>query len=137
MTLPIRLALIALCVAMLGTLTHAGIAQSGDVTGKWLWTLERPDGQTAEVKMSFEADGETVTGTLEGGMQRGEPVEIEEGLFVDGVLTFRVTRTVRDREIVQKFEAVLNDDGDELEGTCTITFGDRNFELEFLAERSE
>jgi hypothetical protein len=107
------------CVAAFGLLVVLGLgtpALAADPTGTWKWSVER-NGQTFETTMKLKLEGSSLTGTVTG--RQGAETPIEEGKFVDNMVTFKVTREFNDNKIVFAYEGKL--DGDAIKGTTKFT----------------
>jgi hypothetical protein len=106
-------------------------AQAQDISGDWELTMEGPRG-TRTLTASFAQDGSTVTGTVTlqvmgrgGGGGGTREVEIADGTFVDGNLTFTLTMGRGQRSISQTYSATVT--GATMEGTATTMRGENPF----------
>ena len=109
--------------------TGASAQTSSDfsaILGAWEMTLETPRGSITQT-LTFAAEDDQLEGTL---TAPNGSTELQEVAFQDGTLTFRVTRSMRNRQITQSFTATI--DGDQMTGTIS---GGRGGAREFTALR--
>jgi hypothetical protein len=103
-----------------------GVALAADVTGKWVAEQKfAPPGGGEEriIKTTFDlkSTGNTITGTISGGMGRqgGDPpppAQIKEGKLDGNKFTIKVARPGRDgAEVIMVYEGTI--EGDVLKGT--------------------
>jgi hypothetical protein len=99
-------------------LAVASSANAADLTGKWLGTMQTPDGQSLEINFNFQVSGEKLTGTV--ASSYGEE-QISEGTVKDGAISFVVLAGGGQFKIVYKgklagedlkFNVTLGDTGD-------------------------
>ena len=84
-------------------------AQDG-VAGTWTLTISSPDVGTMESEFVFEQDGTDVSGTAE--LQMVDGVEISDGVYEDGVLSFLMHVGLEGQWFTVEMEADV--DGDEM-----------------------
>ena len=72
-------------------------AFAADVTGKWKTSFTMQNGNTREGVMTLKADGDKLTGTMEGG--RGGAAPISDGKISGDDISFSVTRKFNDNEV--------------------------------------
>lgn len=99
-------------------------ALAADVNGKWLAEFETPDGQTRQNTFTFEANGETLTGTV--ATTRGE-TKIEEGKIVGDEISFSVTRNFGGNDIKFLYKGKVA--GDQIQFNITVGDGERTFDM--------
>lgn len=87
----------------------AGSVLAADIDGKWVGTV----GQS-EIKFTFKAEGEKLTGTLDNAAQAGV-TEIKDGKIKGGDVTFNVVRNLNNTETKVEWTGKLA--GDELKLT--------------------
>ncbi|MGB1658007.1 MAG: hypothetical protein ACPHO4_11720, partial [Longimicrobiales bacterium] len=75
----------ALLLTLFALTSLPAAAQDG-VAGTWLMTMSSPEVGTVESEFVFEQNGSEVTGTAE--LQLVDDVEISDGVYEDGVLSF-------------------------------------------------
>lgn len=110
-TVMLRRALMA-CVMTVGM---AGMALAADVTGKWVGSVDTPNGPL-ELTFEFKAEGETLTGNVTSAMG---PQALANGKVAGDVLTFEVA--FEGGTITH--EAKVNAVGDEIAIKATGDFG--------------
>jgi hypothetical protein len=103
---------------------------AADVSGKWIGEFQTPDGQTRQSTFNFQANGETLTGTV--ASTRGES-KIDEGKVVGDDISFNVTRNFGGNDMKFVYKGKIT--GDEIKFTVTVGEGDRSFEL--VAKRAK
>jgi hypothetical protein len=114
-------------VAVLAFLTAASPAKAADLTGKWLGTMQTPDGQSLEITFNFQMSGEKLTGTT--ASSYGEE-QITEGTVKGDAVSFIVMAGGGQFKITYKGKVV----GEDLKFTVTIgDMGDR----EMTAKRAK
>jgi hypothetical protein len=105
----------------------ATCAFGADVTGKWKMSFQTPNGQTRESTLTLKADGEKLTGSMEGG--RGGPQEITDGKVSGDNVAFAVVRNFNGNEMKIQYKGVVS--GDEMK----LTMGMGGREMEMTAKR--
>jgi hypothetical protein len=90
-------------------------AFAADVTGKWVGSVETPNG-TLELTYDFKADGETLTGTVASARAN---LPLNKGKIAGGVLTYEVAW----ENSVIKHEATVNEAGTEITVKATGDWG--------------
>lgn len=93
----------------------AAMAFAADVTGKWTAETQGRNGPQTQT-FDFKADGAKLTGTVAGG--RGGPTEITDGKVTGDKISFKVSRTMGDRTMVQTFEGTVA--GDEIKLSAKV-----------------
>ena len=86
-------------IAVFGVCAIAAFA--ADVTGKWVAQVPGRDGTPQEMTFDLKQAGETLTGTVSGGMGRrggGEAPEISEGKVSGDSISFVVVRSFNGNE---------------------------------------
>jgi len=106
--------------------TLATCAFGADVTGKWKMSVQTPNGQTRESTLDLKADGEKLTGSMEGG--RGSQ-EITDGKVSGDNVSFAVVRNFNGNEMKIQYKGVVS--GDEMK----LTMGMGGREMEMTAKR--
>src|SRR3984885_14218967 len=81
------------------------VSFAADIDGKWTGQIQGRGGPQTQTLM-LKADGNTLTGTVEGG--RGGPVQITEGKIDGGNVFFKVVREFQDNKITQEFKGTLS-----------------------------
>lgn len=102
-------------LAFVITIATATAAFAGDVTGKWVGSVETPNGPL-ELTYDFKVEGETLTGTVSS--QMGS-LPLNKGKVAGDTLTYEVT--VEAATITH--EAKLNTAGDEITVKATGDWG--------------
>lgn len=90
----IALAALTLCVCF-----------AADIDGKWTTQVEGRNGTRTESLM-LKADGNTLTGTMQGG--RGEGVQISNGMIDGNNVSFSVVREFGGNQITQEYKGTLS-----------------------------
>ena len=126
-----RFIALALALTLASVPATGASAQSASdfssVLGAWEMTLETPRGSMAQT-LTFVSDGDELTGSA---TARNGTIQLQDVAFEEGRLTFQVTRTLRNREITQSYNATI--EGDRMTGTVS---GARGGAREFTAVRS-
>jgi hypothetical protein len=102
-------------LALVLTIGMAATASAADVTGKWIGSVETPNGPL-ELTYELKAEGETVTGTVSSPMGS---LPIDQGKLAGDVLTYSVSI----EGAVITHEAKLNATGDEIAIKATGDWG--------------
>ena len=111
-----RRALLALVMTIGMTMGLAAFAAFvADVTGKWVGSVETPNG-TLELTYDFKADGETLTGTVASAMGS---LPLNKGKVAGSVLTYEVAL----ENGVITHEATINEAGTEITVKATGDWG--------------
>lgn len=98
------------------TLTAAPASSQESVSGTWIMTITSPEMGSMQSEFVFEQDGTAVTGTAE--LQIVEDVEISDGLYEDGVLSFLMHVSMEGQWFTVEMEADV--DGDEMTGEAYV-----------------
>ena len=106
---------LGLLLTMLSLVAVPASAQD-TVAGTWLMTMSSPEIGTVESEFVFEQDGSEVTGTAE--LQLVDDVEISDGLYEDGVLSFLMHVSMEGQWFTVEMEADV--DGDEMAGEAYV-----------------
>lgn len=106
---------LGLLLTMLSLMAVPASAQD-TVAGTWLMTMSSPEIGTVESEFVFEQDGSEVTGTAE--LQLVDDVEISDGLYEDGVLSFLMHVSMEGQWFTVEMEADV--DGDEMAGEAYV-----------------
>lgn len=109
-------------------------ALAADVTGKWKAELQTPDGQALTNEFTFEAKGETLTGTIVSS-RAPEPKAIEKGTIKGDAIAFEVTRDFGGTAVKLSYTGTVK--GDEIPMKVTVAGGDQTFEFELTAKRQK
>ncbi len=112
-------------------LTAAPAAAQAGVAGTWRMTMTSPDVGTVESEFVFEQDGSEVTGSAE--LDLVDDVEITDGVFEDGVLSFLMHVSMQGEWFTVEMEADV--DGDEMAGEAYVP--DLGHGMPFTARRQE
>lgn len=116
---------------LLGEQPVAAKSSSNDPTGKWLWTIEGPQGEQT-TPMEMDANGSRLTGRF----SRGDAgwLQIEDGKLVGNKLNFTIKRDRPDGSMmVYKMTATLS--GDKLTGSAETEMDGNTMTLPWRAER--
>jgi hypothetical protein len=97
-------------------LTALPAAAQDSIAGTWLMTMSSPEVGTVESEFVFEQSGSEVTGTAE--LQLVDDVEISDGVYEDGVLSFLMHVSMEGQWFTVEMEADV--DGDEMTGEAYV-----------------
>ncbi len=118
----------------------AGLAVADDKkanpAGTWKWETER-NGQKRESTLKLKVDGDKLTGTITSGGGKGKAmdVDIEDGKFKDGEVSFTVTREFNNQKFTTKYTAKV--DGDTMKGSSTSDRNGKEQKQDFEAKREK
>jgi hypothetical protein len=87
----------------------SGVALAADIDGKWTAEVEGRRGTVTQT-LTLTADGNTLTGSLEGG--RGGAVDISDGKIDGNKVSFKVVREFNGNQFAQQYKGTLSDAGD-------------------------
>ena len=121
-----KIAFLAIALLSSGTL----FAATSNVAGTWKWSREGRDGQTRESSLILKQDGNKVTGVYK--TTRGES-PIEAGKVSGNELSFKISRETQNGSFTSNYKGKV--DGNSIKGSMAATFGDREFEREWVAKR--
>ena len=100
---------------------------AADVTGKWTAEMKGPQGNTRQSTMNLKADGNSLTGTVEG--MRGGSTSISDGKVDGDNVTFSVVREFQGNEFKMNYKGVMK--GDTIHFTVSRDGGEgRSFEFD-------
>jgi hypothetical protein len=102
-----RLVVPVLVVAMMGFVGMARGDEKSDPTGKWTWKVMR-QGQEREMTLKLKREGDKLTGSMPG--RGGQEVQIEDGTYKDGKISFTVTRERNGQKFTTKYTGTVSDD---------------------------
>jgi len=98
-------------------------AFAADINGKWKAEMTTPDGQKRETTFNFQADGDKLSGTVQGA--RGGEAQIENGKISGDEVSFTVTRNFNGNEFKMKYKGTVT--GTEMK--LTVEAGERSFDM--------
>jgi hypothetical protein len=100
---------------------------AADVTGKWTAEMRGPQGNTRQTSMDLKADGNTLTGTVEG--MRGGSTPISDGKIDGDNISFSVVREFQGNQFKMNYKGVVK--GDTIHFTVSREGGEgRTFEFD-------
>ena len=99
----------------------ASLAFAGDVNGKWVASMETPNG-TRETTFNFKVDGAKLTGTVSG--RQGDS-QITDGKMDGDNISFSVVRNFNGNEMKAIYKGMLS--GAELK--LKMDMGERSAEM--------
>jgi hypothetical protein len=109
------------------------VALGADIDGKWTAQFEGRGGTVTQTLM-LKADGEKLTGTMDGG--RGGPIEISEGMMHGDDVMFKVERDLGDKgKLTQNYKGKM--EGGELKMTVETDFGGNTNSREMTFKKAE
>lgn len=121
----LRIALIFLFLAAIA------LPQSDAVNGKWMYTMDTPDGQVP-VTLELKVDGKQVTGFVSTGPERR--FKIENGTFEDGVVKVTVKRD-RPSGGVMTYQLSGKVEGSVMKGTTVADMNGEKVTQEWEAKK--
>ena len=130
-----RIGAAAACLlAMVAVATPATGQETANVAGEWEMTSETQRGTMTTI-FTFEQDGNTLTGSLEG--QRGGEVPISSGSVEGNVVTFSVVRGggnrgTGNRSMEMTYTGTV--EGNSITGTMSTPRGEREFTMTRVEE---
>lgn len=104
---------------------------AADPTGKWTADFDGPQGNKVHTAMNLKAQGETLTGTVEG--MRGGQTEISDGKVTGDDIEFTVAREWQGQQFKMTYHGKIQ--GDVIHFTVTRE-GGQGRGREFDARRS-
>ena len=118
-------------LALFGLLAlTGGLLSAADVTGSWKGSVQAPD-QTLSITVNLKADGNAVTGSIEG-LPSGRPTAIQDGKFSDGQVTFTALTDYQGQTFKLIWSGKLS--GDQMNFSLATEGGE--FSTQFLANRA-
>jgi hypothetical protein len=108
-------------LALVMTIGMAASALAADATGKWVGSIETPNGPI-ELTYDLKVDGEALSGTVASAMGS---LPITDGKVAGDTLTYKVTI----ENSVITHEAKINDAGDEITIKATGDFGTSEYKV--------
>ena len=100
-------------------------ASAADINGKWKATFTTPNGDTRENTFDFKADGDKLTGTVQGAQGPGAP--LQDGKISGDDISFSVTRNFGGNEVKIGYKGKVS--ANEIKFTVSFGGGDRTFEM--------
>ena len=105
-------------------LVFAFVAVAADVSGKWVAEVEGRNGNTTQMTFTLKADGNTLTGTVMGGMGGGRrgggggggggrapmAADISNGKIDGDHISFEVKREYNGNEFITKYDGTVSGD---------------------------
>lgn len=92
------------CITALAALT-LWVSFAADIDGKWTGQVQGRRGPQTQT-LTLKADGNTLTGTLQGG--RGGPVDISNGTIDGNNVSFTAVREFGENKITQQYKGTLS-----------------------------
>ena len=107
-----RRELLIVTLVLFGLIRPAHAADANP-TGTWKWTVTNPNNnQTRELSVKLKLEGDKLTGTVPAG--NNKEIDIENGTFKDGQISFTVTRERKDQKVTTKYSGKR--EGDTITG---------------------
>ncbi len=103
---------------------------AANLTGKWAWTIETPDGTTFESMMHAKQDGEKLTGHVSR-PGSDDQLKLEKGKVVENKVSFTVKPDFQGNIITVDYSGKR--DGNQIKGTINVV--DFGAELQWHAKR--
>lgn len=110
----------------------ASTAWAADASGKWTWKMRRGDNEitsTAELKQA----GEKLTGTITGGRDNQQKIEIKEGTVKGSDVSFVVVRERNGNQFKIQYKGKI--EGDTIKGNTIVNFNGQDRTREWVATR--
>jgi len=94
---------------------------AADVTGKWTFEQQGRNGSQT-ITLDLKAEGNTLTGTVTGGMGRrgggaAEPAQISDGKIDGNTVTFKLVREFNGNQFVTSYKGTVEGDTMKLDVT--------------------
>ena len=102
---------VAAIMVMAGLTGSVRADDKANPTGTWKWTITIND-QKMERTLKLKLDGAKLTGSMPG--RDGKDIEIQDGSFKDGTVTFNVVRERDGQKFTVKFNGKVS--GDTIKG---------------------
>ena len=105
-----ELMMAVLVAALIGASVSAGAddKEKADPTGTWKWSFQRQDGEKIETTLKLKMKDGKLTGHIIG--RDNNEVEIKDGKFKNGEISFQVTREFNGQEFIIKYKGKLEQD---------------------------
>ena len=103
-----------------------------DLTGKWKWVMQRPNGGGREVILTLDQQGEKLTGSISG-MGFGGDADIQDGTFKDGQISFKVVRARGGQEMTTTYTGKVQ--GDTIKGKVETEMRGQKVPRDWEAQR--
>ena len=97
-----------LSAALVGLSVSAAVDEKADPTGTWKWSFQRQNGDKIENTLKLKMKDGKLTGHLIGG--NNQEVEIKQGKFKNGEVSFQITREFGGQEVIIKYKGKLEKD---------------------------
>jgi major membrane immunogen (membrane-anchored lipoprotein) len=104
----VGLMMAVLGAAIVGLSVSAAADDKADPTGTWKWSFQRQDGEKIENTLKLKMKDGKLTGHLIG--RNNQEVEIKEGKFKNGEVSFQITREFGGQEVTIKYKGKLEKD---------------------------
>jgi hypothetical protein len=127
-----RLAAAAVLLGLVGLVGVTRADDKADPTGTWKWSVTFND-QTFDMTLKLKQEGDKLTGTLTG--RQGQETKIDDGMFKDGKVTFKVTREFNNQKFTTKYEGKLS--GDTIKGKAETEFNGETRSRDWEAKRAK
>ncbi len=105
-----RSVITAMVLALVGFAAIAQADEKASPAGTWKFTVKGRNDQSREVTMKLKVDGEKLTGTVTGGRNNDMDIEISDGKFKDGEVSFEVVRERNGTKRTTKYNGKLDKD---------------------------
>ena len=97
-----------LSAAVVGLSVSDAADDKADPTGTWKWSFQRQDGEKIENTLKLKMKDGKLTGHIIG--RNNQEIEIKEGKFKNGEISFQITREFGGQEVTIKYKGKLEKD---------------------------
>ena len=101
----VGLMMAVLSLALIGISVSAAADDKADPTGTWKWSFQRQNGDKIENTLKLKMKDGKVTGHLIG--RDNQEIEIKEGKFKNGEVSFQIIREFGGQEVTIKYKGKL------------------------------
>lgn len=105
-----RSVITALVMTLIGFAAIAQADEKASPAGTWKFSVKGRNDTTRELTLKLKVDGEKLTGTITAGQNNDMEVEISDGTFKDGEVTFNVVRERNGNKRTTKYNGKLDKD---------------------------
>jgi hypothetical protein len=116
---------------VLSLAVFAVAAFAADIDGTWKAETKTPDGQARTSTFVLKADGNKLTGTVQG--MRGDPGPIENGKIDGNKFSFNVVRKTQNGEFKMAYKGTVS--GAELKLSATMNMGGEERTFDMVAKK--
>jgi hypothetical protein len=97
-----------LSAPLIGISVSGAADDKADPTGTWKWSFQRQDGEKIETTLKLKMKDGKLTGHVTG--RNNQELEIKEGKFKNGEISFHIVREFGGQEVTIKYKGKLEKD---------------------------